>query len=148
MRDRNTGWQHRAIRNPLPVGLKPHTDLVVKDPQVTVPPARNCVRFDSLHVLRHYSDVGFVAAVITEAIEANAVGEMAEQDDVVFQRDVGPSATAASSTTTTATTSATTATCPGTAAPAATATARSSAATTAARETCVASCGLGPRCFA
>jgi hypothetical protein len=49
-----------------------------------------------LHFLRHDADIGFGAAIINEAIKANAAIETAEQRHVVLKPKVGPpSATAA-----------------------------------------------------
>src|SRR5262249_39095634 len=67
--------------------------------------SRHGLRHDRLHLLRHHADIGFVAADIAEAIEAEPVVEPAEQNDVVLERDIGPPAAA-----TTATAAATTAT--------------------------------------
>ena len=55
-----------------------------------------------LHLLRHHADIGLVAAVVAEAIEAEAVVEMAEHDDVVLQPDVGLVASATTATSTAA----------------------------------------------
>src|SRR5262249_18033664 len=46
--------------------------------------------------LRNHPDVGLVAAVVAEPIEAQAIVEIAEKRDVVFEHDIGPSAAAAS----------------------------------------------------
>jgi hypothetical protein len=49
-----------------------------------------------LHLLRDNSDIGFFASIINEAIEAKAVVEMAEQDDLVLKPRIGsPSAATA-----------------------------------------------------
>jgi hypothetical protein len=49
-----------------------------------------------LHLLRDNSDIGFFASIINEAIEAKAVVEMAEQDDLVLKPKIGsPSAATA-----------------------------------------------------
>jgi 1-aminocyclopropane-1-carboxylate deaminase/D-cysteine desulfhydrase-like pyridoxal-dependent ACC family enzyme len=75
------------------VSLEFDADLVVVDTQVTVAVTNDCLRHHLLHLLRHDAHIGAMAAVIAEAIVAKAVGEMAKQDDVVFDRDVGaPSA--------------------------------------------------------
>jgi CO/xanthine dehydrogenase Mo-binding subunit len=87
-----------------------------------------------LHLLRHHTDIGLVAAVIGKAIEADPIGQMAEKNDVVFQRDIGSPATAtaatATATATTAAYSCSAAACSGTAA-------------TTAAEACAAARGLG-----
>ena len=49
-----------------------------------------------MHLLRDNSDIGFFASIINEAIEAKAVVEMAEQDDLVLKPKIGsPSAATA-----------------------------------------------------
>src|SRR6266545_1466377 len=66
------------------------------DPQVAVRAADDRRRHDCLDLLRHHADIDLVAVLVGEAVEAEAVGEMAEQDDVVLERDIGaPAATAA-----------------------------------------------------
>jgi hypothetical protein len=85
-----------ARRDPLVVSLKFQPGLVVKDPQVAVPTAHDRLRDNPLHLLRDNSDIGFFASIINEAIEAKAVVEMAEQDDLVLKPKIGsPSAATA-----------------------------------------------------
>src|SRR5262245_16849405 len=93
--DRGSGRKPRARSEPLLVGLEFHAELVVEDSQVAVAAAHDRVRHDGPHLLRHDADIGAVAAVVGEAIEAEAVVEMAEQDDVVLERNIGPPAAAA-----------------------------------------------------
>lgn len=94
------------------VSLKLDSDLFVIDAQVSIAVANDRLRHHLLHFLGNHADIGTIAAVITEAIVAEAVGEMAEQDDVVFDHDVGPppatSTTTAATTTMEATSAATT----------------------------------------
>ena len=47
-----------------------------------------------MHLLRHNADIEFVAAVIGEAIEAEAVVEPAQQGDVVLEPNVGAASAA------------------------------------------------------
>jgi hypothetical protein len=85
-----------ARRDPLVVSLKFQPGLVVIDPQVAVPTAHDRLRDNPLHLLRDNSDIGFFASIINEAIEAKAVVEMAEQDDLVLKPKIGsPSAATA-----------------------------------------------------
>src|SRR5262249_50675762 len=91
----------RARCEPLVVGLKLQPELVVEDLEVAVSVAHDCFRHDHLHFLRHDADISLLAAVVAEAIETKAVLEMAEKDDVVLKRSIGPPATAASSSATT-----------------------------------------------
>ena len=84
--------------NPSVVGLELHADPVVKYPQVTVRPAYDCLRHDSLHFLRNHPDIGRVAAVVRKAVEADAVFEITEQDNIVLEHNVGSPAAATSTT--------------------------------------------------
>jgi hypothetical protein len=59
-----------------------------------------------LHLLRHHADVGAVAAVVAEAIIAEPIGKIPEQNDIVLERDVGSSTTATPATAAAATTAA------------------------------------------
>src|SRR5689334_8499869 len=97
-------------RNPMLVGLELDAEPVVKDAQCTIAITHHRLRHDSLHFLRHHADIGTVAAVVAEAIIAETIGKMTEQDDIVLERDVGPSASSTTTTSTTATTAATAAT--------------------------------------
>lgn len=65
-------------------------------------------RHHSLYFLRHHTHIGTIAAVVAKAIVAKAVGQMAEQNNIVLERDIRPTAaaTAAAATTTTSTTAA------------------------------------------
>jgi len=62
---------------------------------------------DRLHFLRQHADIGLVAAVVDEAIEAQAVVKMTDERDVVFERDVRASSPATTTTTFAATTTTT-----------------------------------------
>src|SRR5262245_7736785 len=96
--DRRDGRDPRTRCDPLIVGLELEAEPIVEDAQVAGAPAHDCLRHDGLHVLRHHADIGLVAAVVAEAIEAEAVVEMAEQRDVVLQRNIGPPSAAAAKT--------------------------------------------------
>src|SRR5271165_5164986 len=76
--------------DPLVIGLKFEAELVVKDPQVTVLAARDRLRHNRLHLLSDNSDIGCLATVINEAIEAEAVVEMSKKGDVVLKPEIGP----------------------------------------------------------
>src|SRR5215218_4143034 len=78
-----------ARRGPLVVGLKLDAERVVRDPQVTIAPTHHRGRHDRLHFLRHHANVGLVAAVVGEAIEAEAIFEVAEEEDVMLEHHVG-----------------------------------------------------------
>ena len=52
--------------------------------------------------MRHYADVGLVAAVIAEAIEADTVAEMTEKNNIVLEGNVRSPSTAATTATTAA----------------------------------------------
>src|SRR5262249_12028348 len=88
-----------ARRNPMLVSLELDAQLVIEAPQVAVAPADDRPRRNRQHFLRHHANIGPVAAVVAEAIEAKAVIEMAEKNDVMLERDIGsPSAAAAAAT--------------------------------------------------
>jgi hypothetical protein len=103
VRNRNADWHLRASGNPLLVSLKLDAYLVVEDPQIAILALRDCVRLNPLHILRHNTDIGFVAAIVAEAIEANAVGKMTEKNDIVLECDVRTPSSAAAGATATAT---------------------------------------------
>src|SRR5689334_409466 len=95
----------RACRTPMVVGLEFYSDPLIEDPEIAVAPAHHGGGCDVLHLLRHNADIGRVAPVIGEAVEADAVVEVPKQHDVMLERDVGsPTAAAASATTASATT--------------------------------------------
>ena len=86
------------------MALELHAERVVVYPQVSVVPAGNRLWTDLLHFLRDHADIGLIAAVVAEAIEAKTVLEMSEKDDVMLKPDIGsPSATASTTTPTTTT---------------------------------------------
>ena len=85
----------RARRKPLVVSLESNVELAVEHPQVTIAVARHRLRHDGLDFLRYDPDKGLFAAVIAEAVEAKSIVEMAEQGDIVFERNVGPASAAA-----------------------------------------------------
>jgi hypothetical protein len=88
--------RHARTRcDPSVVGLKLQTEPVIEDPQISVPAAPDRVRPDHLHLLRHHADIDLVAAIIGEAIEADAVVEMADDGDIVLEPHVGPPAASA-----------------------------------------------------
>jgi hypothetical protein len=82
------------------VSLEPESELVVKDAQIPVFVSHDGLGHDGLHFLRHYADIGPVAAVVAEAIETDAVGEMPEKLDIVLEHNVRPPAASAATATT------------------------------------------------
>src|SRR6185436_18430299 len=96
MQLRSGGWNPRPRGKPLVVGLEWQPKLFVVDTQVAVVTADDSIRPHGLNFLRHYADITLVAAVVAEAIEAEAIVEMPEQDDMVLERDVGTSSATAS----------------------------------------------------
>src|SRR3977135_3842304 len=76
-------------RGPLVVALKFQAELVVGDAQIAIATAQNRRGHDCLHFLRHHADIGLVAAVVAEAVEAEAVIQLAENRDVVLKHHVG-----------------------------------------------------------
>ena len=60
------------------VGLEREPELVVEDSQVAVPAAHDGSGRDLLHFLRHHANIDGVASLVDEAIEADAIGKVAE----------------------------------------------------------------------
>jgi hypothetical protein len=75
---------------------------LISHPEITVATGKNRLRHHGLHVLRHDADIDPVAAVVAEAVEAQAILKPAEIDDIVLEPDVGTSTTTTTATTTTA----------------------------------------------
>src|SRR5205814_2916716 len=73
----------------LVVGLELQADLVVEDAQIAVAAAQYRRGHDCLDLLRDHADIGLVAAVVAEAVEAKAVVEVAEKREVVLKHHVG-----------------------------------------------------------
>src|SRR4029079_10515762 len=93
MRLRCGGGNPRARGKPLVVGLALQPEPFVEDAQISVVAADDCIRPHGLNFLRHHADIGLLAAVIAEAVEAEPIVEMPEQNDVMLERDVrAPSA--------------------------------------------------------
>ena len=88
-------WQMRAAGDPLLVALEFHADLVVMDSQVSIAAAHHRCRHDRLDLLRHHPDIELFLAVVGEAVKAKTVVESGQQDDVMLECDVGPSASPA-----------------------------------------------------
>jgi len=80
--------------DPLLVGLERHAELAVEHAQIPIPATHDSIRGDRLNFLSNDADIGFAAAVIAEAVEAEAVIKVAEQRYVVLERDVRPPSTA------------------------------------------------------
>src|SRR5262249_10905734 len=78
---------------------------------IPVPPDRRRLWPDGYDFLRQHADIHFVAAVIAEAIESQAVIEPADKRDVMLEPDIG--AASAAATTAAATTAAAAATAAG-----------------------------------
>jgi len=114
------------------VGLEPDAKPVIEDAQSAIPVAYDGLRHHGLDFLRHHADIGTVAAVIAEAIVAEPIRQMTEQNDIVFDRDIRPPAAAAATTAT----------------PAATAAAEATATTTAAAAQATAAAPAGKACAA
>lgn len=100
VRNRDPDWHPGARRDPLLISLEFDAKLVIEDSQVAVVVTHDGLRHHGLHFLRHYADIGSVAAVIAESIEADAVGEMPEKLDIVLEHNVRPPAASAATATT------------------------------------------------
>ena len=85
----------RAARHPLVVGLERQSQPIVGNAHIAVSAARYGFRHHGLHLLRHHPDIGGVAAVVDEAIIAEAVVEPPEQHDIVLEAHVGATPAAA-----------------------------------------------------
>ena len=72
--------------------------------QVPVLAAHNGFRHDFLNFLRQDTDIDLVGTIVGKPVEAKAVGETTEKNDIVFERHIGP-ATAATAAKTSAPTS-------------------------------------------
>ena len=105
------------------IGLERKAKPVVEDPEIAISSTRDGCRHDRLHLLRHDSDIGRVAAIIGEAVIAQAIIKTPEQDNIVLEPYIGAPSTAAATATSTTAEPAT---------PTATAAAEATAATTAA----------------
>ncbi len=77
------------------IRLEGQAELVVEDPQIAISIAGDRLRHHRPHFLCDDADVGVVAAIVAEAVEADAVVQTAEQDDVMLEPDIGPAAAAA-----------------------------------------------------
>jgi hypothetical protein len=93
-----------ARRVPVVVALKFHAELIVIHLQIAITAARYRIWSDLGDFLRNHTNVWRVTAVIAEAIEAKAIVEITNQNDIVLKSDIRtPSATTAAATTTTTT---------------------------------------------
>ncbi len=96
MLDHRDGRNVCARSQPAVITLEFQPKPPIKDAQITVPPALDRIGSELQHLLGDDADVGLVAAVIAEAIEAEPVAKVAEQHHVVLEPDVGsPSAATA-----------------------------------------------------
>ena len=89
------------------VGTEFHTEPRIVDTQIPVSATRDRLRNNLQHLLGHDAHISFVAAVVVEAIEAEAIVETAEQRDVVLEPNVRSSSTATTTAAATTTTAAT-----------------------------------------
>ena len=88
----------RSSSQPTAIAFKRDAKLGVVNCQIAVAITRDGRGCDALYVLSDDAHIGFVAAIVAEAVEAEAVVEIAEKDNVVLQADIG-TASAASATT-------------------------------------------------
>ncbi len=94
-----------ARRVPLIVALKFQPELTVIYPQIAITAASHRFWCDLGNLLGDHPDIGRVAAIIAEAIEAKAIVQIADKNDVMLESDVRtPSAAATTATTPAATT--------------------------------------------
>src|SRR5689334_11186916 len=78
-------WKPRAIGNPGLVASHLEPELLVANAQVSVAIMDDRARHDLLDLLSHHTGVDRATTVIDEAIEAQAVVEVPEKDDVMLE---------------------------------------------------------------
>src|SRR5262245_43295979 len=103
---RGNGGQQRARRDPFLIGLEREAEPVIKHSEGAIAIAHYSFRHRCLHFLRNHADIGTIAAVVAEAVIAKPVRQMAEENKIVLEHDIGSPATAAAATATPAATSA------------------------------------------
>ena len=91
-------------RVPLIVTLKFQTKLVVVHSQVPVASARHRLWRYLLNLLGNDANIGRVAAVIAETVQAKPIVEITNQNDVVLQSNIRAASAAATAATATAAT--------------------------------------------
>ena len=85
-----------TVCQPFFPGHEFHPDTIIVDHQVSLAITPNCVGFDFLHFLRHDPHInGSITALVAEAIELETVVEPRQRNDVLFEAEVGATATAA-----------------------------------------------------
>ena len=124
--------------DPIVVSAERQAKPVIMHAQISVAAARDCIGPDHADLLRHHADPGLLASVIGKAIVAQAILQMAEQHDVMLERNIGaaPAAATAKSAAATTAESATTAAAESAAATTAKTAATSGAESTAAAVEC------------
>jgi len=93
-------------RVPLIVTLEFQTELVVVHSQVAVASSRHRLWRYLRNLLGNDANIGRVAAVIAEAVQAKPIVEITDQNDVVLEPDVRTTSAAATTAATTAATAA------------------------------------------
>ena len=85
-----------AARHPLVPSYELKPEPVVVDTQVSVAAARDRVRYDFRNFLRHHADIGSVVIpLVAEPVDADAIVEPGECDNVRLQADIGATAATA-----------------------------------------------------
>ena len=97
-----------AQGHPFIPGLHAQPQPIIIHTQVAIAAAGHSLGHYGLDFLRHHANIRFVATIVAETIETEAVIEAAEHDDVVLEPDVGVTAAAVSATTVMAATTAAT----------------------------------------
>src|ERR1043165_9151862 len=97
--------------DPVVVTAERQAKPVIVHSQIAVAAARDCIGPDHADLLRHHANPSLLASVIGKAIIAHAILQIAEQHDVMLERNIGaaPAAATAESAAATAAESATTA---------------------------------------
>src|ERR1700683_1777316 len=89
----------RPFSHPLIVGFELYPKLTVGHAEEAVRSSLDGLGHHVVHLLSDHADIGFVAAIVTEAIDAEAVWKPADENDVVLEADIGSPPAAAPTTT-------------------------------------------------
>jgi|SRR5580704_10530830 hypothetical protein len=92
----------RPFLQPLIVGFELYSQLTVMHAEEAIRSPLDGLGNHVFHLLSDHADIGFVAAIVTEAIDAEAVWKPADEDDVVLEADIGSPPAAAPTATTAA----------------------------------------------
>src|SRR6185295_13485576 len=92
---RSQAWYSCSGCDPIVVSAERQAKPVIMHAQIAVAAARDCIGPDHADLLRHHPDIGLLASVIGKAIVAQAILQMAEQHDVMLERNIRTASAAA-----------------------------------------------------